>query len=334
MSSSTLKDIAKALNLSVSSVSRALRDSYEISPETKAKVLAYANSVNYRPNPVALSLKENKSHSICVIVPEISNNFFSEVINGIESVAIERGYHVMIFQTHEKYEREQANLEHGLARRVDGIIMSLSGNTTDFEHLKKFEQEKIPVVFFDRVPTMDNFHKVVADNFEGAYNGTKYLISKGKRKIAHITSPPMLSITKERLAGYKACLADFSIEYDENLVKYCGFESQDAQKAIETIIFEHQPDSFFLGSDRLALYALEVIKKNKKHLAEPIEIVGFTNIKSANLLAPVLNTIRQPAFEMGEKAASLLINTIEAKNKVLPFQKIVLKTELIIRDLG
>ena len=333
MTNVTIKDIAKALNLSTSTVSRAVRDSYEISADTKKKVTEYAKSVHYTPNPIALSLKENKSHSICVIVPEIANNFFSEVINGIDFTAFQRGYHVVIFQTYESFEREQANLENGLARRADGIIMSLSGTTENFEYLDKLRADNIPIVFFDRVPPLDDCYKVVSDNLEGAYKATQHLISQGKKRIAHITSPPVLSITKERLAGYKAALRDNNIDIDQNLVRYCGFEPKEAFQTIDDLIKNHNPDSFFICSDRLALNCFEGLKKNKNVLAEDICIVGYTNLKTAHLLEPPLTTVRQPAFEMGQQATELLFSILNAKGRTIPYQTITLKNELIVRYL-
>lgn len=329
MTNVTIKDIAKALNLSTSTVSRALRDSYEISAETKQKILDYAQSVNYSPNPIALSLRENKSHSICVIVPQIANPFFSEVINGIDDTAYRRGYHVVIFQTHEQYDREVLNLNSGLARRADGIILSLSGNTACYDHLQGLKSEHIPIVFFDRVPPFEDCHKVVVDNFVGAYEGTRYLIDKGKKRIAHITSPAILSITKERLEGYKACLQDFNIPQEDGLIRFCGFDAEDTIRTIEEMIQAQQPDSFFLGSDRLALYALQAIKKNRHLLHSNPEIVGFSNISYNALLDPPLTIIQQPAFEMGQKAADLLIDSIESKHRPSSFKKLVLKTSIL-----
>jgi len=331
MSQVTIKDIAKALGISTSTVSRALRDSYEINEETKLKILNYAKSVNYSPNPIALSLKENKSHSIGIIVPEIANNFFSEVINGIDSVAYAHGYHVVTFQSHESYEREISNVQHVLSRKADGLIMSLSSKTNDFEHLIRAMDDGFPIIFFDRVPPIDNVYKVVSDNFEGAYKATEYLLSKVKKRIAHITSPPVLSITRERLSGYKAALTDNGIEINEDLIKYCGFEPKEAFNTIDELIKLQKPDSFFVCSDRLALNCLEVLKNKKNGLPEDITIVGYTNLKTANLLNPTLSTVVQPAFEMGVKAAELLFSILNAKNRKIPYQTISLKNELVIR---
>src|SRR5215210_3446267 len=192
--SATIKDIAKALNFSTSTVSRALRGSYEISPETKKLVLEYAEKINYRPNPIALSLKERRSRSIGVIVSEIANNFFSQAINGIESIAYNRGYHVIISQSHESFEREEVNIQHLASRSVDGLLISLSSETTDLSYLKQLHEKGLPIVFFDRVTNEIETHKVVANNFQGAFQATEHLIYQGFKRIAHLANSPYLSI--------------------------------------------------------------------------------------------------------------------------------------------
>ncbi|HEX8315311.1 MAG TPA: LacI family DNA-binding transcriptional regulator, partial [Flavisolibacter sp.] len=220
--SATIKDIAKALNLSTSTVSRALRGSYEISAETKKAVLEYAEKINYRPNPIALSLKERRTRAIGIVVSEIANNFFSQAINGIESIAYNRGYHVIITQSHESAEREKVNVAHMAARGVDGLLVSLSAEATDLSYLKELHEKGMPIVFFDRVTDEIQTHKVTANNYLGAFHATEHLIYQGYKKIAHITSSPFLSITKERLDGYKAALEKHGIPFNENLVKHCN----------------------------------------------------------------------------------------------------------------
>ncbi len=327
----TIKDIAKALNLSTSTVSRALRDSYEINPETKRLVLEYAEKLNYRPNPIALSLKENRSRSIGIIVPEIANHFFSQAINGIEAIAYNRGYHVVIFQSHESYEREVVNVQHIITRRVDGLLISLSGHTTDVSHLKELSQNGLPIVLFDRITDEIDTHKVVADNYEGTFKAVEHLILRGRRRIAVIVSPPWLSITQERLAGYKAALEKHGLPVDESLIRYCDFGVDEAAKTVE-LLLHLQPDAFFIGSDRLALGCLAALKERKIDIPKDIALLGFTNLSVAGLLDPPLSVVSQPAFEMGHTAADLLLDLIEKKQRALPFQTIKLSTELIIRE--
>ncbi|HEX3933418.1 MAG TPA: LacI family DNA-binding transcriptional regulator, partial [Puia sp.] len=233
----TIKDIAKALGLSTSTVSRALRGSYEISAETRKLVLEYAEKLNYRPNPIAQSLKEKRSRSIGIVVCEIANNFFSQVINGIESVAYKKGYYVIISQSHESFEREVANTQYLASRSVDGLLISLSTETTDLSHLSKLYDKGLPIVFFDRITEEMPTHKVIANNFNGAYQATEHLIKSGFKRIAHLTISPHLSITKERLAGYKAALADHRLPFDESLIKYCkygGLIDGETDEAVES----------------------------------------------------------------------------------------------------
>lgn len=332
LESVTIKDIAKALNISTSTVSRALRGSYEISPETKKLVIEYAESVNYRPNPIALSLKENRSRSIGVIVPEIANHFFSQAINGIEAIAYNRGYHVVIFQSHESYEREVINVAHVRARKVDGLIISLAGDSQQVDHLAKLQSEDFPLVFFDRVPEELIGFKVVADNYQGAYQATQHLIQQGRKRIAHMTSPPFLSITRERLAGYQDALRDHNLPFDESLVRYLSFRQEEAFQAVHQLIHDHQPDAFLTASDRVALNCFAAIKETGKKIPEEVAFIGFSNLKVANLLDPSLSTVVQPAVEMGQSAAELVLDIIEKKNREITPRTVVIPTEVIVRN--
>ena len=328
----TIKDIAKALNLSTSTVSRALRGSYEINAETKRLVMEYAEKVKYSPNPIALSLKENKSRAIGVIVPEIANHFFSQAINGIEDVANNRGYHVVIFQSHESYQREVTNIQHIIARKVDGLLISLSGQTNDVIHLQEIQQKKLPLVLFDRVSDKIEAHKVVADNFDGAFKATEHLIVSGRRRIAHIASPSLLSITKERLAGYKAALEKYSFLYDESFVKYCGFGAEEVKKLVRDLLENQKPDAIFTTSDRLALDCFSEIKEQGILIPEQLSFIGFTNLKVAHLLSPSLSTVVQPAFEIGQTAAELLLDSIERKSQnIEQYRTIKIPTEMVVR---
>ncbi len=324
----TLKDIAKALNLSTSTVSRALRDSYQINKKTKNIVIEYAKKVNYIPNPIALSLKGNTSKAIGVIVPEIANHFFSQAINGIEDEAYRRGYHVVIFQSHESLEREVDIIKHLYDRRVDGVLISLSASTKNIDHIKNYSENNFPVVYFDRVPKDENVNKVVVDNFKGAYDATDFLISKGKKRIAHLTSPPELSITVERLSGYKKALADNKIQEDFNLIKFCDFKSKNHNKAINELFENSNPDAFFISSDRIALSFYEEFQKRKLHKKDKYMFFGFTNLAVAHLFNPPLFTVVQPAFEIGVQSAKILLDNLENKKDKPEPKTIILKTQM------
>lgn len=333
MESITIKDIAKALNLSTSTVSRALRDSHEISPETKRLVLEYAEQRRYRPNPIALSLKENRSFSIGVIVPEIANHYFSEAINGIEAAASNRGYHVVIFQSQESFEREVEKVEYLAARRVDGLLMSLSSRTHNVAHLKSLQSYGMCLVFFDRVPAEIETHKVVADNMGGGFEATTHLLAAGRRRIAHITSQPGLSITQERLKGYLAALEAYGIPFDEQLVKYCYYSTEEVEHNLDALFSLPQPpDAFVTASDRLALGYYAAIKRRNIRIPQDLAFVGFSNLNVAEMLNPPMSTVVQPAFQMGEMAATLLIDLIEKKPKHPVFRTEQLSTQLFIRE--
>jgi LacI family transcriptional regulator len=312
----TIKDIAMALGMAPSTVSRALRGSYEINEKTRVRVEKYARKVNYRRNTVAQSLREKKTRVLGVVVPEISNNFFSEVINGIEDEAFTRGYQVLIFQTHESFEREKQTVQQLYERRVDGLLISLSGQTTDIEHLSRYRKEDLSVVYFDRVPEGENVDKVVVDSFEGVYQAASWMISNGMRKIALLTSPPDIYITKKRLAGYTKALEDNGIPYNEELIRYCGFESWEAHEAIKELVDNHQPQGFITCADRLTIDSYEEFKRQLIAKNTPlVPFFGFTNINVAHLLDPPINAIVQPAYEMGSKAAKLLIDKLEYDEK-------------------
>lgn len=333
MESITIKDIAKALHLSTSTVSRALRDSYEINPETKRIVTEYAERMHYRPNPIALSLKENRSQAIGVIVPEIANHYFSEAINGIEAAASDRGYHVVIFQSQESYEREVEKVEYLAARRVDGLLMSLSSRTLDCSHLKSLQERGLPLVFFDRVPADIETHKVVADNAGGTFEATAHLLQSGRRRIAHITSQPGLSITKERLKGYRDALEQFGVLFDPNLVRHCYYSPQEVEDNLDALFsMPAPPDAFLTVSDRLALGYYAALKRRNIRIPEDVAFVGFSNLNAAELLYPAMSTVVQPAFQMGQQAAGLLLDLIEQKPKSPVFREEQLPTRLFVRE--
>ncbi len=335
-SSITLKDIAKATGLSTSTVSKALRDSYEISEATKKIIQEYATRHNYRPNPIAKSLKDGKSKAIGVIISTINNNFLSSVIDGIESLAYQKGYHIIICQTHESADREKLHVEHLSSRSIDGLLISLSTETKNTDYLKQLQKQGMPIVFFDRIDREIETHKVTVDNFKGAYEATTHLIKSGFKTIAHITSSLNVSITQERMDGYKKALADNNIPLDNELIKYCehgGKDLSEIEKAIiELMSAKTKPDAIFGASDRITTRTLKIINKMGLHIPKDIALLGFTNEALADCLKPSLTTIEQPALEIGKQAVELLISLIESKYEVTQFETRVLNTTLEIRD--
>jgi LacI family transcriptional regulator len=332
----TIKDIAKALGLSTSTVSRALRDSHEISAKTKNLVRNYAKDLNYRPNPIALSLKEKRSNSIGVIVCEIANSFFSQVINGIESIAYDKGYNVVISQSHESYNREVLDVNYLASRSIDGLLISVSTETNNFEHLQRLHAQGLPIVFFDRIVHEIQTHKVTVDNFSGSYDVTKHLAEKGYKRIANLAGSDYLTNTRERIAGYREALTDNNIAFDADLVRYCihgGMLYEEAEKALDELFALPQPpDALFSSADKLTTSCLRYLKTHNIRVPEDIALVGFSNQALTELLDPPLTIVKQPAFEMGRTAMEMLLQLIEAKKPVKQFEHKVLPAELCIRD--
>ena len=332
----TIKDIAKALGLSTSTVSRALRDSYEISPETKKRVLEYSEKNNYRPNPIALSLKEKRSRSIGVVVCEIANSFFSQIINGIESIAYDKCYNVIIAQSHESYEREVLNVQYLASRSIDGLLVSVSSETQEMEHLKNLHERGFPIVFFDRVVDELQTHKVIVDNFKGAYDATVHLAKSGFRNIAALAGSEYLSITKERLSGYAKALEDEGRSYDESLVRYClhgGMLYEEVEAALDQLLeLPNKPDAILASADKLTTNCMRYFKKHKIRVPEDVALIGFSNLDLTDLLSPSLSVVRQPAFEMGQLSTELLIQQIESKRPVKDFERSILPPQLFVRE--
>ncbi|WP_184546182.1 LacI family DNA-binding transcriptional regulator [Mucilaginibacter sp. FT3.2] len=332
----TIKDIAKELGISTSAVSKALKDSHEISQKTKILVLDCAKRLNYQPNHMAQSLKKGSSKSLGVIVSTIDNHFFAQVINGIESVAHSRGYNIIISQTHESYELEMLNIGHLTHRSIDGLLISLSTESVDVTHLKNLREKGLPIVFYDRVSDEIDTHKVIADNYGGAFEATQALIKAGYRKIAHITSAVNVSITAERLKGYQAALAAHGLEQNEGLIKYClhgGKDLAEIENALNQLLLSpNRPDAIFTASDRITTTTLILLHQLGFKIPGDIALLGFTNTPLAEVLNPSLSSVYQPGFEMGQKAAEMLINLIESKRPVTEFETVVLPTQVFIRN--
>jgi LacI family transcriptional regulator len=332
----TIKDIAKELGISASAVSKALKDSYEISEKTKKLVLECAKKHNYQPNPMARSLKQGNSKALGIIIPTIDNNFFSQVINGIESVAYSKGYNIIMTQTHEAYNLEVSNTDQLAIRAIDGLIISLSIETKDISHLKRLHEQGLPIVFFDRVSNEIDTHKVIADNFHGAYEATNHLIKSGYRNIAHITSSINVSITAERLKGYEQALEENGIPIKEHYIKYCpqgGKDVQEVEKALNELLdLPDKPDAIFTATDRATTTTLNLLQKMHVKIPGDIALLGFTNTQLANILNPPLTQVLQPGFEMGKKATEMLIQLIESRRPTTEFETVVLPAQLFIRD--
>lgn len=326
----TIKDLAKELGISASTVSRALKDHPDISEKTKKRVQELAKKLNYKPNAIALSLRQGKSNVIGVIIPQIVHHFFSTVISGIEDVAFEYGYTVIVSQSNESVKREILSTQALISSRVDGIIISKTKKTTEYSHFKNIKDNNIPMVFFDRIcPTIDT-DSVIIDDYQAAYDATKYLIKSGCKAIVHFAGPRNLGISKKRMNGYKDALKDSGIEINDNFIIKADTFKQ-GKKAIKKIIKSGiMPDAIFSVNDMAAAGAVKGLKKKKIKIPQQVSVMGFTNGLISRMSDPPISTVEQNGYKMGAKAAKRLIERIENGN-VKPTQKIVVPTKLIIR---
>ena len=328
----TIKDIAKKLNISPSTVSRALRDHPDISTQTKKRINSLAEELDYQPDSIAQSLKKRRTNLIGVIVPEIKHNFFSAAISGIEEVAYRAGYAIIVSQSNESYDRECVNVRALISNRVAGLLISISQTTEISDHFKLLERQGIPFVFFDRVCEDIEASKVVVDDFHGAFKAVEHLINSGYKRIAHLAGPKHLSISQQRHNGYLSALNKHKIQYNENYVVHGGLNEEDGIKGFQKLLkLDQLPDALFAVNDPVAIGAFEKIKEHGLKIPGDIALVGFSNNPITALIEPPLTTVSQPAYKVGKAAAELLIEQIKSGENFIP-RKEVLKTELIIRD--
>lgn len=332
MESVNIKLLAQRLNLSIATVSKALRDSYDISKETKEKVVALAAELNYQPNPYASSLRKHKSKTIAVIIPEIANNYFTLAINGIESIAQEKGYHVLIYLTHEDFNREVAFTKDLYNGRVDGVLISVSGTTTDYNHLHELEKKGLPIVFFDRVCEEFDTVKVTTDDQESSYLATKHLIEQGCTRISHLAFPKTLSIGNKRRQGYLQALADHQLPADESLIIECTNDDEKDLALITALFEQHHPDGIFAAVERYAMASYAACKNMDLKIPEQVKVISFSNLSIAAFLCPSLTTITQPAFDIGKEAAFRLLNSLDKKHAPLNNENITFRSVLFPRD--
>ncbi|MFT3948407.1 MAG: LacI family DNA-binding transcriptional regulator [Agriterribacter sp.] len=328
----TIKDIAKRLGISASTVSRALRGSAEVNDETKKLVQELAKELKYTPNPIALSLKEKKTKVLGVIVPEIANYFCSAMIAGIEDYAYAKGYHVIIFQSHEKYEREIMNIRLLQSRRIDGLIISVSNETKNGKHIQEVIDTGIPVVMFDRICNEVDAPRVVTDDESGAYLATCHLIEQGYTKIALLAMAPHLSVTQNRIKGYMEALKEHNIPFQKKWVVSCDFDAKNIKKTVERLLKSRaKPDAILAAAERIAIGSFEVLKAMKLRIPEDVALAGFFDNPISRLIDPPLTSIQQPTFDIGQSAVRLLIEMIENNSLQHQFKTIELKTTIDIR---
>ena len=326
----TIKDIAKILNVSPSTVSRALKDHPDISEATRIKVQELAADLNYKPNIIARSLRERRSNIIGVIIPKIVHHFFSSVIGGIQEYALERGYNTIFTQSEESILREVENVKTLLSSRVDGIIISLTKETENFDHLRAIEEAGVPIVFFDRVAKGIHADKVIIDDFDAAKKATEHLLKSGGTKFLHFSGPDNLDITEKRKNGFIQALQNFRIPKENiRIVKSDNFH-EGKENMHKVIHSGNIPDAVFTVNDLTAAGALSAINEAGLKVPQDILLMGFTNEMISSLTNPPISSVEQNGFDMGHKAAELLINRIISESDTEYITNII-PTELVIR---
>ena len=326
----SLKDIAQALGVSVPTVSRALKDSPDISRALCEKAKWMAREMNYRPNPFALSLRKNAPRIIGVVVPDIVTHFFASILNGIENMAVKNGYFVIITTSHESYEHEKRNVENLVNMRVEGIIACLSQETTDYTHFAELKDINMPLIMFDRVCLTDQFSSVVADGEHSAQMATQHLLDNGCKRVAFIGGANHLDIVKRRKHGYLEALRNNKIPIEKELGVCRKIDYEEGKIAAQTLLaLPNPPDAILAMNDTLAFAAIEVIKSHGLRVPNDIALIGYTDEQHANYIEPKLSAVSHQTYEMGETACLLLIDQIRGDKAI---RQVMIPTHLQIRE--
>ncbi|WP_017258087.1 LacI family DNA-binding transcriptional regulator [Pedobacter arcticus] len=332
MKNVTLKHLASKLGLSVSTVSRALTDSYEINVETKKRVKALAEELNYQPNPFAAFLRKHISKTIALIIPEISNNFFSLVIKGVETICAEKDYYVLIYETHEDYKKEVRITNHLIGGRVDGVLISVNSESDNCQHLQELVDRNVKMVMFDRVVENFNASKVYSDDYDSSFAGVSHLVNRGCKRILFLKAGDKLSTMHQREKAYFDVLEKNNLPKDPSFVKSFVPSKEIDLEDLTKFIVEKKPDAIFCSVERLAIGCYDICNNLGLNIPNDIKIITFSCLNVARLLNPSLSTISQPAFEIGKTAARLLLDEIEGKNLADGFANLSLPSTIIKRD--
>lgn len=328
----TIYDIAEALQLSPATVSRGLKDHPAIKKDTRKRIHDKARELGYQHNLFASNLRRNRTNTVGVIVPRLNSYFMSAVIAGVENVANQAGYNLVISQSLESVKKELINVKTLFNSRVDGLLVSLANDTDDISHFEIFLRKNIPIIFFDRVFNHPQCINVVIDNFKAGYEVTNHLIAQGCRDIAHVTASLKRNVYADRLNGYKQALADNGIPFDEKLLLFNNLSDTSGVEVVKAMLeMKTRPDAIFAANDSCAVSCIRELKAAGIKVPEDILVAGFNNDPLSKVIEPNLTTVNYPGREMGEAAASLLIRRLD-KSEGIHLNTIVLKHELIIRE--
>jgi len=327
----SLKDLAVELGVSISTVSRALKNHPDISPELTRKIQSVAREKKYTPNPLAMGLLRQQTKMIGVIVPDIVTHFYSSIISGIEEVAKERGYYIVIASSNESVKKETESVENLLKTRVEGFIVCLSQETQTFDHFERLIANEIPLVFFDRVAEPLQAPTVIVDGVEAAKMVTRHFYENGRRRIAYISGPEHLNISKNRKEGYLTGLKECGLEFRQELLVTCNLSFGEATLATRKLLETAEiPDAIFGINDTVAFAAMKEIKKHALKIPDDIALVGFTDEFHSTVVDPTLTSVTHPTRQMGQEAARLFFKCIE--NGAGFTEQVILQTELVMRE--
>jgi LacI family transcriptional regulator len=329
----TIYDIARTLNISVATVSRAFNNNSAVNKKTKKKIFDLADELGYRPNHFAKNLREQKTNTIGVLMHELNSNFMTSVLSGIEKVISETDYDIIIAHSGESGKKEISNASNLFHKRVDGLIASLAFDTPNLEHFNQFINKKIPVIFFDRVEENSGGTKVIIDNFKAGYDATAHLIEQGCSRIVHFTGNLTRNVYTKRFAGYKAALKDHDIKFKEQYLIVGTLQKQSAVDAAKAIAkMKPLPDGLFSANDFSAAICIQIFKELGIKVPEDIAVVGFNNDVISTIMEPQLTTIDYPGISVGEVAARNLINHLNGTSNIADMNTIILRSELIVRS--
>jgi len=328
----TIYDIANKLNISIATVSRGLKDDPVVSKKTRKKIFDLAEELGYRSNHFARNLRQQQTKTIGIMIHELNSNFITSVLAGVEKVTAESGYDLIIAHSSESYRKEAANANNLFHKRVDGLIASLSFDTNDLEHFKRFTEKGVPVIFFDRVEQNSDNTVVIIDNYKCGYQATKHLIEQGCKRIAHITSPLKRNVYSERYRGYRDALFDNRMEFDDDLLIVNDLSENSAIESAKMIMkMNPLPDGVFITNDFVAAVCMRTFKEFGITIPDDIAVVGFNNDAIGHLIEPALTTIDYPGKDMGEIAARNLINHLQGVSNLHQTSTIIVNSSLIIR---
>ncbi len=328
-----MKDIARVLNISIATVSRALREMPEIHIDTRRAVMRVAEELDYQPNQLAKNLVKSRTRTIGVIVPNLSYYFFSALLNSIEEAAMQTGYSVLVCQSNESSLREKTHVQNLTRSQVEGFIISLPGDASNCEHVERLVRKNAPLVLVDRHTDSLEAFKVIVDNYEASYKATKHLIENGCRRIACLAGPRQLLISNQRIAGYKDALTAHGLPVTDDYILHCDYTQESTiMQALRLMNLPAPPDGLLTISDRIAYAAMYALKQKNTRIPDDLKVASFNNEPFSAWLSPTLTSVNQPILQMGTEAVRLLLMQIDSGDTALQPQTTVMDTQLIVRE--